>query len=220
MKKTSLFIVAVVLVLVGVHFLTPTKPHANEKPIIKYIAPATQAPVDHVTTVFSQESPTSVKDLTSVFLNTSNEKLTAIRVYWTVHDESGGTRRASATVDALPFGDEPSLAPGTYLPGSRVGVKNEGEMNLTAPIRQIDVGLSFVETTGDRRPGIEWPSRGNVWPSHNESWLVVMQRRLSVANFRAFLLRESNEKGLECIQEILRFERDRLARMIPQTTIE
>ena len=52
MKKTSLFIVAVVLVLVGVHFLTPTKPHANEKPIIKYIAwSATQAPVDHVTTV-------------------------------------------------------------------------------------------------------------------------------------------------------------------------
>ena len=75
MKKTSLFIVAVVLVLVGVHFLTPTKPHANENPIIKYIAPATKAPVDHVTTVFSQESPIRVKDLTSVFLNTSNRKI-------------------------------------------------------------------------------------------------------------------------------------------------
>ena len=87
-------------------------------------------------------------------------------------------------------------------------------------MKKTSLFISFVETTGDRRPGIEWPSRGNVWPSHNESWLVVMQRRLSVANFRAFLLRESNEKGLECIQEILRFERDRLARMIPQTTIE
>ena len=99
-------------------------------------------------------------------------------------------------------------------------MKNEGEMNMTAPIRQIDVGLSFVETTGDRRPGIEWPSRGNVWPSHNESWLVVMQKRLSVANFSAFLLRESNEEELERIEEILRFERDRLARIITQAAIE
>ena len=59
MKKTSLFIVAVVLVLVGVHFLTPTKPHANEKPIIKYIASATQAPVDHVTSVCQKTSQLS-----------------------------------------------------------------------------------------------------------------------------------------------------------------
>ena len=220
MRNASPLIVAFFAVLVGVHFLTPTKPRANEKPIIKYIAPATQAPVNHISTIFRQESPTSIRDLTSVFLNTSNEKVTAIRVYWTVHDESGGTMGASATVDALPFGDEPSLAPGSYLPGSRVEVKAEGEMNMRAPIRQIDVGLSFVETTGDRRPGIEWPAYGNVWPSRNESWLVLMQRRSGVAKFRTFLLKESHEKGLERIQEILQFEHDRIGRMIPQSRIE
>ncbi len=47
-----------------------------------------------------------------------------------------------------------------------------------------------------------------------------MQRRLSVASFRAVLLRESNEKGLDRIQEILRFERDRLARTTPKNMAE
>ena len=216
MRMRNWSALTVSLVLMGMVFLTPSSQEAAERPEIRFVAHGTTpAPVEYVSTTFTQESSSTVKDLVSVFRNISDDPVTAFQVTWTIHDHSGSKRRVTDTTDLQPFGDEDALVGKQFLPGSTIEVATHAVLKTPAAIERIDVRLDFVETAGERQPGIEWPAYGNVWPDRNQSWLVVNSRRAQVAMFRSFLVREADSKGLGRIEEILQMERERLARIVP-----
>ena len=86
---------------------------------------------------------------------------------------------------------------------------------MPSAVKRIDLKLAFVETPGERRLGVEWPAYGNVWSSRTQEWQTMISRRSSVARFRSFLVQESDLKGPEQVQEVIRLERERRSRMIP-----
>ena len=206
------------LVLVGLSFLTPSSQEAAERPEVHFAAHGTTpAPLEYVSTTLTQESSSTVEDLVSVFRNISGEPVTAFQVTWTIHDLSGNKRRVSDTTDLQPFGDEDSLVGKRFLPGSTIEVATHAVLETPAAIERIEVKLDFVETAGERQPGVEWPAYGNVWPDRNQSWQTLQSRRAQVATFRSFLVREADSKGLGRVEEILQMERERLGRIVPMT---
>ena len=216
MKKWILMALTVPVVLVGVRFLTSSAQEVVEQPSISFVAHGTTpAPVKYLSTTFGQESTSSVKDLISVFQNISDEPVTAFQVTWAIHDRSGNRRRVTDTIDLQPFGDEGSMGAKLLLPGSTIEVATHAVLELPAAIERIDVTLDFVETVGEREPGVEWPSYGKVWPDHNQSWLSMHRRRIQVATFRSFLVLEADKKGPGWAAEVLQTEKDRRARMVP-----
>ena len=216
MRKRNWSALAVSLVLVGMVFPAPSSQEAAERPEIHFLDHGTTpAPLEYVSTTFSQESTSTVSDLVSVFRNMSDTPVTAFQVTWTIHDRSGNTRRVTDTTDTQPFGDEGSLAGKQLLPGSTIEVATHAGLKTPAAIERIEVKLDFVETVGERQPGVEWPAYGNVWPERNPSWQTVNSRRVQVATFRSFLVREADSKGLGRIEEILQMERERLGRIVP-----
>ena len=207
------------LVLVGLSFLTPSSQEAAERPEVHFAAHGTTpAPIEYVSTSFSQDSTSTLSDLVSVFRNISDKPVTAFQVTWAIHDRSGNKRRVTDTTDTQPFGDEGSLGGKQFLPGRTIEVATHAVLKTPAAIERIDVRLDFVETVGERQPGVEWPGYGNVWPERNQSWQTLNSRRVQVATFRSFLVREADNKGLERIEEILQMERERLARIVPVTS--
>ena len=218
MRMRSWSALTVSLVVVGMSFPTPSLPAAAERPEVQFVAHGTTpAPLEYVSTTFSQDSTSTVSDLVSVFRNISDDPVTAFQVTWTIRDRSGNTRRVTDTTDTRPFGDEGSLAGKQLLPGRTIEVATHARLETSAAIERIDVGLDFVETVGERQPGVEWPAYGDVWPERNQSWQTLNSRRVQVATFRSFLVRESDSKGLERIEEILKMERDRQAGIVPRT---
>ncbi len=219
MKKWSLLALIVSLVVVGMNFLMPAAQEAVEQPGIRFVAHGTTpAPVDYLSSTFTQDSSSTLEDLVSVFQNISDEPVTAIKVSWTIHGQSGRKMSATVTMDALPFGDEDFMGGEPFLPGSTIEVPGEATITMTAPIERIEVKLDFVETSGVRKPGIEWPNYGKVWPSRSESWRNMVGKRRLVATFRSFLVREADSKGPGRIEEILQMERDRRAKMAPHVS--
>ncbi len=219
MRTRNRSALTVSLVLVGMAVLTPSLQEAAERPEVHFVAHGTTpAPVEYVTTTFSQDSTSTLTDLVSVFRNISDEPVTALQVTWTIHDRSRNTRRVTDTTDTQPFGDEGSLAGKQFLPGSTIEVATHAVLKTPAAIERIEVTLDFVETAGVRRPGVEWPAYGKVWPDHNQSWQTLHSRRVQVATFRSFLVREADSKGLGRIEEILQMERARLAGIVPVTS--
>lgn len=217
MKKWILLALTVFFVLIGMNFLTPSTQEAVGKPSIRFVAHATTpAPVDYLSSTFAQDSRSTVRNLSSVFQNISDKPVTALQVKWTIHDQSGNKISVTEIRDALPFGDEDSIAGEPFLPGSTIELANHATIATPAAIERIDVNLDFVETPGERKPGIEWPAYGNVWPSQNRSWLSMNSKRNLVATFRSFLVLEVDSKGPGRIEEILQLERERRARMIGQ----
>ena len=156
-----------------------------------------------------------MKDLISVFQNISDEPVTAFQVTWTIHDHAGYRRRVTDTTDLQPFGEESSMAAKLLLPGSTIEVATHAVLKTPAAIERIDVTVDFVETVGERKPGIEWPAYGKVWPDRNQSWLTMHSRRIQVATFRSFLVLEADKKGPGWAAEVLQMERHRRARMVP-----
>ena len=216
MRNPSALTVSVVLV--GLSFLTPSSQEAAERPEIRFVAHGTTpAPLEYVSTTFNQDGPSTLSDLVSVFRNISDEPVTAFQVAWTIRDHSGHKRRVADTTDLQPFGDEASLGGKQLLPGSTIEVATHAVLKTPSAIERIDVRLDFVETVGERKPGIEWPAYGNVWPESNQSWLTLHSRRVQVAAFRSFLVREADSKGLGRIEEILQMERERRDRVVPMT---
>lgn len=207
------------LVLIGMVFLTPSSPEAAEQPEVQFVSHGTTpAPVEYVTTTFSQDSTSTLTDLVSVFRNISDEPVTAIKVRWTVHGRSGGKTSATVTTDTRPFGNEESMGGESYLPGSTIEIPSEATLGMPAGIERIEVRLDFVETPGERSPGVEWwPNYSEVWPDRSESWRSMAAKRRRVAAFRSFLVREADKKGLGRIEEILQMERERLGRIVPMT---
>lgn len=206
------------LVLIGLSVLTPSSQEAVERPEVHFVAHGTTpAPLEYVSTTFSQESTSTVSDLVSVFRNISDKPVTAFQVTWTIRDRSGNKRRVTDTTDTQPFGDEGSLIGKQFLPGSTIEVATHAVLKTPAAIERIEVKLDFVETVGERKPGVEWPAYGDVWPERNRSWQTLDSRRVRVATFRSFLVREADSKGLARIEEILQMERDRQARIVPRT---
>ena len=204
------------LLLVGMIFLTPSSPEAAERPEVHFVVHGTTpAPLEYVSTTFHQDSSSTLSDLVSVFRNISDEPVTAFQVTWTIHDRSGSTTRVADTTDTRPFGDEDSLGGTQFLPGSTIEVATHAGLETTAAIERIDVRLDFVETVGERQPGVQWPAYGDVWPERNPSWQTLNSRRVQVATFRSFLVREADSKGLGRIEEILQLERERLGRIVP-----
>ncbi|MDE2963666.1 MAG: hypothetical protein OXU26_07120 [Acidobacteriota bacterium] len=218
MRTRNWSALTVSLVLVGTVFLTPSSQEAAERPEVHFVSHGTTpAPVEYVTTTFSQDSTSTLTDLVSVFRNISDEPVIALQVTWTIHDRSRNTRRVTDTTDTQPFGDEGSLAGKQFLPGSTIEVATHAVLKTPAAIERIEVTLDFVDTAGVRRPGVEWPAYGNVWPDRNPSWLTLHSRRVQVATFRSFLVREADSKGLGRIEEILQMERERMGRIVPLT---
>ena len=216
MRNPSALTVSVVLV--GLSFLTPSSQEAAERPEIRFVAHGTTpAPLEYVSTTFHQDSTSTLSDLVSVFRNISDEPVTAFQVTWTIRDRSGHKRRVTDTTDLQPFGDEASLGGKQLLPGSTIEVATHAVLKTPAAIERIDVRLDFVETVGERKPGVEWPAYGNVWPDSNHSWLTLHSRRVQVATFRSFLVREADSKGLGRIEEILQMERERRDSIVPMT---
>ncbi len=217
--RTRIWSVSTVsLVLVGTVFLTPSSQEAAERPEVHFVAHGTTpAPVEYVSTTFNQDSTSTVSDLVSVFRNVSDEPVTAFQVTWTIRDHSGNTRRVTDTTDLQPFGDEDSLVGKQFLPGSTIEVATHAVLKTPAATKRIDVRLDFVETAVERQPGVEWPAYGKVWPDRNQSWLTLHSRRVQVATFRSFLVREADSKGPRRIEEILQMERERLGRIVPIT---
>lgn len=218
MRTRNWSVLTVSLVLVGTVFLTPSSQKAAERPEVHFVAHgATPAPVEYVSTTFNQDSTSTVSDLVSVFRNVSDKPVTAFQVTWTIHDLSGNTRRVTDTTDTQPFGDEDSLVGEQLLPGSTFDAATHAVLKTPATIERIDVRLDFVETAGKRNRGVEWPAYGEVWPDRNQSWQSLNRRRVQVATFRTFLVREADSKGLGRIEEILQMERERLGRIVPMT---
>ena len=216
MKSSSALTVS--LVLVGMSFLTPSSQEAAERPAVQFVAHGTTpAPLEYLSTTFTQESSSTVEDLISVFRNVSDEPVTAFQITWTIRDRSGYKRRVTDTTDLQPFGDEDSLGGKQLLPGSTIEVATHAVLKTPAAIERIDVRLDFVETVGERKPGVEWPAYGNVWPDSNQSWLTLHSRRIQVATFRSFLVKEADSKGLGRIEEILQMERERRDSIVPMT---
>ena len=214
MRNPSALTVSVVLG--GLSFLTPSLQEAAERPEVHFVAHGpTPAPLEYLSTTFSQDSTSTLSDLVSVFRNTSDEPVTAFQVTWTIRDRAGHKRRVTDTSDLQPFGDEASLGAKQLLPGSTFEVATHAVLKTPAAIERIEVRLDFVETVGERQSGIEWPAYGNVWPDRNQSWLTLHSRRVQVATFRSFLVREADSEGLGRIEKILQLERERLARIVP-----
>lgn len=204
------------LVLIGLVFLIPSSQEAAERPEVHFVAHGTTpAPIEYVSTTFGQDSPATLSDLVSVFRNVSDEPVTAFQLTWTIHDHSGNTRRVTDATDLQPFGDEDSMVGKQFLPGSTIEVATHAVLNTPAAIERIEVKLDFVETVAERQPGVEWPAYGKVWPERNQSWRTLNSRRVQVATFRSFLVREADSKGLGRIEEILQMERERLGRIVP-----
>lgn len=218
MRTRNWSALTVSLVLVGTVFLTPSSQEAAERPEVHFVAHGTTpAPVEYVSTTFNQDSTSTVSDLVSVFRNVSDKPVTAFQVTWTIHDLSGNTRRVTDTTDTQPFGDEDSLVGEQLLPGSTFDAATHAVLRTPATIERIDVRLDFVETAGKRNRGVEWPAYGEVWPDRNQSWQSLNSRRVQIASFRAFLVREADSKGPGRIEEILQMERERLGRVVPIT---
>jgi len=208
------------LVLIGLGFLIPSSQEAAERPEVHFVAHGmTPAPVEYVSTTFNQDSTSTLSDLVCVFRNISDEPVTAIKVSWTVHGRSGGKTSATVTTDTRPFGNEESMGGEPYLPGSTIEIPSEATLGMPAGIERIEVRLDFVETPGERSPGVEWwPNNSEVWPDRSESWRNMAAKRRRVAAFRSFLVREADSKGLGRIEEILQMERARLAGIVPVTS--
>ncbi len=197
-------------------FLTPPAQEAVEQPSINFVAhPTTPAPLKYLSTTFTQESSSTVKDLISVFQNISDKLVTAFHITWAIHDRLGHRRRIMDTTDLQPFGDEGSMGAKLLSPGSTIEVATHAVLKTPAAIERIDVTVDFVETVGERKPGVEWPSYGEVWPDHNQFWLAMHSRRVQVATLRSFLVLEADKKGPGWVAETLQTERDRRARMVP-----
>lgn len=219
MRMRSWSALTVSLAVVGMSFPTPSSPAAVDRPEVQFVAHgATPAPLEYVSTTFKQESTSTLSDLVSVFRNISDEPVTAFQVTWTIRDRSGNTRRITDTTDTRPFGDEDSLVGTQFLPGSTIESATHAGLETPAAIERIDVRLDFVETVEERQPGVQWPAYGNVWPERTQSWQTLNSRRVQVATFRSFLVREADSKGLGRIEEILQMERERLTGIVPVTS--
>lgn len=218
MKQWIVLSLTVSLVVVGLNFLTPSAKEAFEKGSVHFVTHgSTPAPVEYLDSTFAQSSNFALTELISRFRNASDEPVTAIKVKWIIHDQSGTRRTATVTIDAMPFGDEPSMGGRPFEPGSIIEVRGEATIGLSAAIDHIEVGLDFVETRGQRQSGIEWPTYGEVWPNKlNESWQAMAEKRRLIATFRSFLVLEADKKGPGWAEEVLQMERDRRGRVVPQ----
>lgn len=220
MKKSALLVLVGIFVIAGASFLAPSeRQNVIEEPSVEFvtdITTPTRAPLNHLSTTFALVSPTSVGEITSVFQNTSSKAVTAMEVHWAIHDRSGNTVYASSTIDSHAFGDEQEMGASPFLPSEVIEAVSPTKVVMPDVVERIDVVLAFVETPGERKPGVEWPAYGEVWPSPSEEWHMMLSRRSAVARFRSFLVRQNDLKGPEQVNEVFRLERERRSRIVPQ----